>query len=69
VSEDFNTFENHPWYGAGQGAAEAAICYIVLSDALIDMYHACIQPWIIKDLTLTMTIVKSLKAFIDDMAM
>jgi len=69
VSEDFNTFEHHPWHGAGQGAADAALRYIVLSDALIDAYHAQIQPWIIQDPTLTMTVVKSLKAFIDDMAM
>jgi len=69
MSEDFNTFEHHPWHGTGQGAADAALCYIILSDALIDMYHTRIQPWIIKDPTLTLTIVKSLKAFIDDVAM
>jgi len=67
--EDFNTFENHPWHGAGQGAADAALHYIVLSNALIVAYHTRIQPWIITDPTLTMTIVKSLKAFIDNMAM
>jgi len=35
VSEDYNTFEQHPWYGAGQGAADAALWYIVLSDSLL----------------------------------
>jgi len=39
VSEDYNTFSQHPWHGAGQGAADAALCYIVLSDTLIDAYH------------------------------
>ncbi len=69
VSPDFNTFENHPWHGAGQGAADAALRYIVLSDTLIDAYHAHIQPSIIPDPTLTLTITKSIKAFIDDVAM
>jgi len=69
VSPEFNTFENHPWHGAGQGAANAALRYIVLSDMLINAYHAHIQPSIIPDPTLTLTITKSIKAFIDDVAM
>jgi len=36
---------------------------------LIDAYHSKIQPWIIKDPTLTLVIHKSMKAFIDDVAM
>jgi len=69
VSEDYNTFDQHPWHGAGQGAADAALRYIALSDSLIDAYHTKIQPWAIKDPTLTLTVVKSMKAFIDDVAM
>ncbi len=69
VSVEYNTYENYPWHGAGQGAADAALRYIALSDALIDAYHSQIQPWIIHDPTLTITVVKSLKAFIDDVAM
>jgi len=69
VLKDYNTFDQHPWHGAGQGAADAALRYIALSDSLIDAYHSKIQPWIINDPTLTLQIVKSLKAFIDDVAM
>ena len=25
VLEDYNTFDQHPWHGAGQGAADAAL--------------------------------------------
>jgi len=25
VSQEYNTFEQHPWHGAGQGAADAAL--------------------------------------------
>jgi len=32
VSSQYNTFEQYPWHGAGQGAANAALRYIVLSD-------------------------------------
>jgi len=41
---EYNTFEDHPWHGAGQGAANAALRYIALSDSLINAYHAHFQP-------------------------
>jgi len=69
ISLDYNTFDNHPWHGAGQGAADAAICYIVLSDSLIDAYHSQFQPRILHNPTLTLQIIKSIKAFINDIAM
>jgi len=68
-SVDYNTFEMSPWHGARQGAADAALRYIVLSNALIDAYHNQIQPWCLHDPTMTITIIKSIKAFIDDIAM
>jgi len=69
ISEDYNTFEQHPWHGVGQGTADAALWYIALLDTLINAYHTKIQPWIIQDPTLTLMVIKSLKAFIDDVAM
>jgi len=69
VSEDYNTFNQHPWHGARQGVDDAALQYIMLSDALIDAYHSKIQLWAISNLTLTLTIFKSMKAFIDDVVM
>jgi len=69
VSTDYNTYDTYPWHGAGQGAANAALRYITLLDALIDAYHSQIQPWIISNPMLTITVIKSLKAFIDDVAM
>jgi len=69
VSKEYNTAEAHPWHGAGQGAADAALRYIVLSDTLIDAYHSKCQLWTMNDPTITMTIFKSIKAFIDDVAM
>jgi len=69
MSKDYNTFDQHPWHGTGQGAADAALWYIALSDLLIDAYHSKIQPWIIHDPTLTLVIVKSMKVFINNVAM
>jgi len=69
VTKDYNTFNHHPWHGAGQGAADAALHYIILSDTLIDAYHTKIQPWVIHNPSLTLQIIKSLKAFIDNVAM
>jgi len=69
VSSDYNTYEQHPWHSASQGAADAALCYIALSDALIDAYHSKIQPNLINNPTLTIIVMLSIKAFIDDVAM
>jgi len=69
ISSSYNTFDRHPWHGAGQGAAGAALCYIVLSDTLIDAYHNQIQPWCLHVPTMTITIINSIKAFIDNTAM
>jgi len=69
LSPDFNTFDQHPWHGVGQGAVDAALCYIALSDSLINAYHSRIQPWEIYDPMMMIQIIKSLKAFIDDVAL
>ncbi len=66
VSSDYNTFENHPWHGAGQGAADAALWYIILSDTLIDAYHTKIAPTMMTDPTALIAVIRSLKAFIDN---
>jgi len=69
VSESYYTFEQHPWHGAGQGAADAALRYIVLSDTLIDAYHTKVAPQTINDPTSTIQVIRSLKAFIDDVVL
>jgi len=69
ISTDYNTFEFYPWHGTGQGAADATLHYIVLFDSLIDAYHSQFQPRILHDPTLTMQIIKSIKAFINDVVM
>jgi len=69
VSQAYNMYNEHPWHGVGQGAADAALRYIVLSDTLVDTYHSHYQPWTMHDPTMTICILKSIKAFIDDVAM
>ncbi len=39
ISSDHNTFDQSPWHGVGQGAADTALQYIVLSDSLIDAFQ------------------------------
>jgi len=69
VSTVYNTFEQHPWHGAGQGAADAALRYIVLSDTLIDAYHTKVAPQLMHDPATLIAIQQSLKAFIDDVVL
>jgi len=66
VSQEYNTFSQYPWHGSGQGAADAALRYIVLSDTLIDAYHSKIDVHRIYDPAHHTEILRSLKAFIDD---
>jgi len=49
VSAKYNTFAQHPWHGAGQGAADAALWYIILSDMLINAYHTKVAPQMMHD--------------------
>jgi len=44
ISTQYNTFSQHPWHGTGQGAADAALWYIILLDTLIDAYHTKVAP-------------------------
>jgi len=69
VSNKYNTFENHPWHGAGQGAADMALWYIVLSDTMINAYHTKIAPTLMQDPTTMIKVICSLKAFIDDVVL
>jgi len=62
MSSQYNTFTQHPWHGAGQGAADAAVQYIVLSDTIIDAYHSKIAPIGLTDPLKAITIMQSLKA-------
>jgi len=70
VSCDFNTFDFHPWHGARQGTADAALYYIVLSDTLINAYHNKVAPTMMCDLTTMIKVLLcSLKAFINDIVL
>jgi len=69
VSHNYNTFTQHPWHGAGQGAADVAMRYIVLSNTLMDAYHMKIVPRMLTDPTRNLEIIRSLKAFINDVVL
>jgi len=66
VSKEFNTYQQHPWHGAGQGAADAALRYIALSDTLIDAYHSKVALQSLYDPTRHTELLRSLKAFINN---
>ncbi len=69
ISTDYDTFESHPWHGASQGAADATLQYIALSDTLINTYHTKVAPHLISDPTNAIQVQQSLKAFIDNAIM
>jgi len=61
--------EQHPWHGASQGAADAALHYIILLDTLIDAYHTKVAPTMMLNPTATIEVIRSLKAFIYDVVL
>jgi len=69
ISTDYNTFTAHPWHGAGQGTADAALQYIALSDTLINAYHTKVVPTMLTGPMKNLTILCSLKAFINDIVL
>jgi len=69
VLKEYNTYSQHPWHGTGQGVADAALWYIVLSDILIDAYYTKIAPHMLHDPMTLIQIQHSLKAFIDDVVL
>jgi len=69
VSHDYNTYADHPWHGVGQGAADAVLRYIALSNTLIEAYHTKVAPQMISNPSNSLTIIQSLKAFIDDVVL
>jgi len=69
VSNNYNMFTQHPWHGAGQGAMDAALCYIVLSTTIIDAYHTKIAPMGLNDPMHIIMVLCSLKAFIDNVVL
>ncbi len=65
-SKGYNSFDIHPWYGAGQGAGDAAIRWIVLSDSLIMAYWTKAHQWVLFDHQNECIIDQGIDAFIDD---
>jgi len=46
ISKDYNSYSiDNPWYGTGQGTADAAICWIILSCCLIRAYLSQAHQW------------------------
>jgi len=69
ILNDYNTFTHHPWHSAGQGAANAALCYIVLLDTLSNAYHTKIAPNCMHNPTYLIPVLCSLKAIIDNVVL
>jgi len=69
VSANSNIFASHPWHGTGQGAANVALWYIALSDTLINAYHTKVAPQLLSNPMTALTILQSLKTFINDVVL
>jgi len=67
ISKDYNSYSTiNPWYGAGQGAVNAAICWIILSCCLIQAYLSQAHQWVMHHPNQTTALHQSIDAFIDD---
>jgi len=58
--------DEHPWYGAGQGTGDAAPRWVVLSNSLINAYHAEAGIWQLPDPISTLMVPMGIDAYMDD---
>jgi len=70
ISTKYNTHtDKHPWYGAGQGAGDAAHQWVVLVNSLILAYLSQADPWNLTSPDRKITLTQGFDAFMDDTAM
>jgi len=67
--EEYNTFKIHPWYGVGQGAGDAAIQWIVLSNSLTIAYWSKYHKWVLFNPRNTVILTQGIDVFINDKTM
>jgi len=66
ISTEFNQHSNiDPWYGAGQGAGDACLWWIVQADS-IKAYESWAEPWILYSPNHDQHYWQLLDAFVDD---
>jgi len=67
ISAQYNQHsDNHPWYGAGQGAGDACARWIVQANSMILAYNSRANPWSITNPDHSSALALGLDAFIDD---
>ncbi len=67
ISKHYNQHsDEHPWYGAGQGTGDAAPRWVVLSNSLINAYHAEAGVWHLPDPISTKSVPMGIDAYMDD---
>jgi len=67
VSTAYNQHSpTNPWHGAGQGAGDACLCWIVQTNSMINAYASKATLWILNSPNYTQTYHQLLDAFIDD---
>ncbi len=58
--------EENPWYGAGQGTADAAPCWIVQANSMFSAYHSQATRYSIPNPTQTESHSQGIDAFMDN---
>jgi len=67
ISDEYNQHsDEHPWYGARQGTADAALQWIVQADSMFSAYHSKATQYNISNLDRTVNHNQGMDAFMDD---
>jgi len=67
ISTEFNQHScTDPWYGAGQGAGDACLRWIVQANSIIKTYESRAEPWILYSPNHDQHYCQLLDAFVDD---
>jgi len=67
ISTEYNQHTTDvPWYGAGQGASNACLCWIAQANSMIIAYESLATPWVLSAPNHSKHFVQLIDAFIDD---
>jgi len=67
ISTEYNQHtDDNPWYGAGQGAGDACLCWIAQANSMILAYESLATPWILSAPNHATPFTQLIDAFIDN---
>jgi len=67
ISTEYNQHTTDaPWYGTGQGAGDACLCWIAQANSMFIAYESLAMPWVLSAPNHSIHFTQLIDTFIDD---